>query len=68
MLGLLALQGSPVRFWLEEYAFGEGETILLREQIKVRALLTAHCITVPDAFAAKQIASLRRCRPLEGAH
>lgn len=40
MLGPLALQGSSVRFWLEEYAFGEGETTLLREQIKVGALLT----------------------------
>ena len=24
-----------MRFWLEEYAFGEGETVILREQIQV---------------------------------
>ena len=24
-----------MRFWIEEYAFGEGETTILREQIKV---------------------------------
>ncbi len=29
------LQSPPVRFWLEEYAFGEGETAILREQIEV---------------------------------
>ena len=29
------LQSPSVRFWLEEYAFGEGETAILREQIEV---------------------------------
>ncbi len=34
----MASQGASVRFWIEEYAFGEGETALLREQIEVEWL------------------------------
>lgn len=43
----LTSQGTTVRFWLEEYAFSEGETALLREQIKVEALLTVTMCCLP---------------------
>lgn len=31
----VVVQSEPIRFWIEEYAFSEGETTLLRKQIEV---------------------------------
>ncbi|BDA46895.1 probable tubulin polyglutamylase ttll6 [Coccomyxa sp. Obi] len=30
----VTIESEPIRFWIEEYAFSEGETTLLREQIE----------------------------------
>ena len=63
---LLYQQKDPIRFWIEEYAFSEGETTLLREQIEVRlpASMLAKFTVVGLAVVDRSgMAGLRgRCR------
>ena len=38
---------QPVRYWIDEYAFGDGETALLREALQVtRTLYAAGAISM----------------------